>query len=79
MSNDIQNFCNNIKLLRQRNKLTKVKMCNILRISARSLNMIENGILPPKTSCEVLIRACRYFSISPKEILSKNIDVGKEN
>ena len=73
MNNEIRIFCNNIKALRQQNKLTKVKMCKILRISTRSLNMIENGILPPKISCEVLIRACRYFSIFPKDILSENI------
>ena len=73
MRNDIQIFCDNIKLLRQRNNLTKTEMCKILRISNHSLQMIESGVLPPRMSCEVLIRACRYFSVSPKDILSQNV------
>ena len=73
MKNDISIFCDNIKSLRERNNLTKTEMCKILRISNHSLRMIEGGFLPPRMSCEVLIRACRYFSVSPKDILSKNV------
>lgn len=70
---EIQNFCDNIKTLRKRNKLSKTDMCKIMRIGIRSLNSIEKGILPPRISCEALIRACNYFSVLPKDMLSENI------
>ena len=73
MKNDFSIFCDNIKMLRQRNNLTKTEMCKIMRISYHSLQMIESGVLPPRMSCEALIRACRYFSVSPKDMLSRNI------
>lgn len=75
MKNDlnISIFCTNIKTLRLREKLSKTAMCKILKVSMRSLNSIENGILPPRTSCEVLVRACIYFDIRPKDILSIEI------
>ena len=70
---EIQIFCDNIKILRRHNKLSKTAMCKIMRIGIRSLNSIEKGILPPRISCEVLIRACNYFSVLPKDMLSENI------
>ncbi|MBQ7344386.1 MAG: helix-turn-helix transcriptional regulator [Clostridia bacterium] len=70
---EIQIFCDNIKILRQHNNLSKTAMCKIMRIGIRSLNSIEKGILPPRISCEALIRACNYFSVLPKDMLSENI------
>ena len=71
--NSILLFCKNIKALREHHKLSKKAMCKILKISIRSLNSIESEVLPPKTNCDVLIRACIYFKISPEVMLSKNV------
>ena len=70
---EITTFCKNIKFLRERNQISKKMMCKILKIGAKSLNKIENGILPPRTRCDVLIRACCFFNLTPQDLLSKDI------
>lgn len=72
---DILIFSENIKTIRKDNNLSKVKMSEILGISTRTLTLIENGILPPKLSCDVLFRIYKNFGISPQSILSEIIKI----
>ena len=67
-TNDEKILCQNIKFLRQKHKLTKTQMSNILGISIRTLNRIENGILPSRISCEVLFRIQSNFGIRAREL-----------
>lgn len=66
--NDAQILCQNIKFLRQKHKLSKNKMAQILGVSMKTLNCIENGILPPRMSCEPLFRIQRHFGILPQHL-----------
>lgn len=60
---EILMLCHNLRQLRKQHGLSKKEMAAILRISARSLNMLENDILPPQQSCDFLFYASRYFNI----------------
>lgn len=66
--NDVQILCQNIKFLRQKHKLSKNKMAQILGVSMKTLNCIENGILPPRLSCEILFRIQHHFDILPQHL-----------
>ena len=66
-SNEIQIFLTNIKNLRINNNLTKTQMANKLKISLYKLNKIENGILPPILTIEIIFTIYREFQINPKE------------
>ena len=67
---DVQILCQNIKFLRQKHKLSKNKMSQIFGVSVKTLNSIENGILPPRMSCEPIFRIQGYFSIRPSQLFS---------
>ena len=66
--NDVQILCQNIKFLRQKYKLSKNKMAQILGVSVKTLNCIENGNFPPRMSCEILLRIQHHFAISPRQL-----------
>ncbi len=66
----INNFCNNIRVLRKRNGLSKKKMAQIMGIGAKTLSLIENNILPRRLKCEALIKIHDYFGILPSKIIS---------
>ena len=57
-------FCNNVKKLREINKLSKKEMAKRLHISVRSLSMLEQGIIPPKMSMQVAIVLSREFEMA---------------
>ena len=67
---DIQILCQNIKSLRQQHNLSKKEMSQILGIGMKTLNQIENGILPPRMSCEPLFRIQSHFGIRPQQLFS---------
>ena len=67
---DIQILCQNIKSLRQKHNLSKKEMSQILGIGMKTLNQIENGILPPRMSCEPLFRIQSHFGIRPQQLFS---------
>ena len=67
---DIQILCQNIKSLRQKHNLSKKEMSKILGIGMKTLNQIENGILPPRMSCEPLFRIQSHFGIRPQQLFS---------
>ena len=61
-------FCENVKQLRKLHGLSKSKMAKLLGISTAGLSAIENGIIPPRMSCAVILRASDAFGIAPKEL-----------
>lgn len=54
----------NVLYLRKTHNITKKEMAKILGIGIKTLSKIEQGILPPRLSVEVLFRIRDYFGIS---------------
>ncbi|MBQ7010141.1 MAG: helix-turn-helix transcriptional regulator [Clostridia bacterium] len=70
MENEIKTFCNNVKKLREIHKISKQQMAKILGISVRTLTSIENGIIPPRASVDIIFNLCSYFPITPNELFA---------
>lgn len=68
--NEIQVFCENIKGLRKKNNLSKREMAKICGITVQSLSMLEQGILPHRTSTGVIFKICCYFGLKPHELFT---------
>jgi len=56
-------------MLRERSGLSKKEMAEIMGIGIKSLEKIENGVLPPRTGVDVLIRLSQKFDIRLHEFL----------
>lgn len=63
-------FMENITWLRKTHGISKTEMAKLLRISVKSLNRMEQGEMPPRTSAKVLFRAQDAFGIHPSVLLS---------
>lgn len=61
-------FCNNVKKLRESNKLSKKEMAKKLHTSVRSLSMLEQGIIPPKMSLRVAIAISKEFGMPLSDV-----------
>ena len=61
-------FCQNIKMLREKNGLSKKEMAEIMGISTVSLTKIESGILPPRANVGTLFNICKRFNIKPHKL-----------
>ena len=72
MKNDkcIKYFCENIKTLRKRNKLSKRKMSKKLGISRRWLSSLEKGKIPTELTVDILISIDKHFGVSPSKMFS---------
>ena len=68
-------FCKNVKALRQREKLSKKEMAKRLGIGVGSLTRIENGTIPPRLRCNVLVKIHICFGVLPEQMFSP---VGKK-
>lgn len=68
MNKDIENFCKNIKLIRETHNLSKKKMAERCGISVYSLNKIEQGILPPNLSYQMFVHINKNFGITPSKL-----------
>ncbi len=66
-----ENFCRNIKKLREQQGLSKKNMAERLGIGVRSLSLLESGILPPRLSCDVLWYIYDHFGILPQEMFGE--------
>lgn len=62
-TNDLQNFCKNVKLLRETHGLSQKEMAKICGIGVQSLSTLESGICPPRISCSILFRLSKHFHI----------------
>lgn len=71
---DLDIFCENIKWLRAKHNLSKQKMAQMLHISVRTLNRIEQGEVPPRISVDPLYWIYDHFGILPSEILGRHLN-----
>ena len=69
----IKYLSHNILYLRKRHNITKKEMAKILGIGIKTLNKIEQGILPPKTSVEILFKIHNHFGIPLSFLISKKL------
>ena len=70
---EIKAFCQNIKTLRKNYYLSKKSMAKLLDIGIASLNKIESGVLPPRLSCELLVKIHTVFNVPPKVMFIKDM------
>ncbi|MBQ7896984.1 MAG: helix-turn-helix transcriptional regulator [Clostridia bacterium] len=64
-----ENFCKSVKKLREENNLTKAEMAKKLKISVKTLTMIERGIVPPRLSCGIVIYIYKEFGVCADELI----------
>lgn len=60
-SDEMERFCENVRAIRRREGLSKTAMAKRLHISTQSLTRIENGEIPPRLDCFVILMLCREF------------------
>ncbi len=65
---EVHFFCENVKALRQRENLSKKEMAKRLGIGIGSLTRIENGKLPPRLRCDILIKIYILFGVTPENM-----------
>ena len=70
MKNDTQIaiFCQNIKILREKNCLSENEMAKILRIGVISLKKLEQGIIPHRTGVKLIFNISQHFKIAPHKL-----------
>ncbi|MBR5535077.1 MAG: helix-turn-helix transcriptional regulator [Clostridia bacterium] len=69
---DEEIFCNNIKRLREKHKLSKKEMAKKLGISTYSLRIIEEGRFPEKLTVDIFGYLMDEFKILPSEIFAES-------
>ena len=67
------NFLDNLAFLRKEHNLTQIQMAELLGIGITSWRMIERGIMPPRLSCEIIMRAEELFGIPAAHLLSESL------
>ena len=63
----------NIKCLRKTNGMTKKEMAKLLGIGEGTLSKLENGVLPPRLTVEILFVLEREFDIQAHRFLREEI------
>ncbi len=63
-----EDFCENIKILRISNDLSKKEMAQRLGISVRTLNIIESGELPKRLSTKIIFIIVDNFNVKPEDL-----------
>ncbi len=66
----LMNILKNISWLRMHFGISKKKMAELLKISVSSLNKIEDGILPPRLSMDMIFNVHKNFGIQPYVIFA---------
>lgn len=64
-------FCDNVKKLREINKLSKKEMAKRLHITVKSLSILEQGIIPPRMSLKVAISISKEFGLLLKDVFEE--------
>ena len=73
-SREIENFLHNIAYLRRQHGLSKQEMARRLEIGVHSLNMIEEGILPPRMGISIIYAIYHHFGLLPSVLVSRKLD-----
>ena len=69
-NNDPTILGNNLRLLRERDRLTVKEMAEIMRISTANYEQLEQGILPKRVTVDCIFFAADYFSLSPANLFN---------
>ena len=72
-------FCENIRALRKSTGLSIFAMAGRLRISPKTLILLERNILPPKLECTILFRIEDEFGIRPQDMLRSDAENNPKN
>lgn len=67
-NNEVSIFCNNVKILREHHKISKLQMAKICHISILELMEIEHGVLPKNIKADIIVYIYKYFNISPENL-----------
>ncbi len=73
VKNNIWILCENIKLLRAKNNLSKKEMAQKLGISIKSITKIESGMLPRSINAITLYKIHKVFNISIEDLLETRL------
>ena len=68
IKDELDIFCQNIKILRAKNNLSKREMAKIMGIGTVSLTKIETGVLPSKTKSVVIFRLYKRFNLKADDL-----------
>lgn len=68
-----ENFRYNVRLIRQKSRLTKKKMAEILGISVQTLTRMERYDPSVRVHSGMVCRFCNYFEISSDVVLSTRL------
>ena len=63
-------FCDNVRYLRKRYRLTQTEMAKKLHIGIASLRALERGDFPPRLGVEVIFYIHKHFGVPPKRIFA---------
>ncbi len=69
-NNILEILSHNILYLRKKHNLTKKEMSLILGVGIKTLNELEQGLLPPRLSVSVLFKIKDSFGVSLKNQVS---------
>jgi transcriptional regulator with XRE-family HTH domain len=72
-------FCENIKKIRKEKGLCCRAMAKKLQIGIGSLRKIEQGEVPPRLRCEILLIIYKEFEISPEQMFAPLPDCSEKN
>ncbi len=68
---EMDNFCKNMKRLREANTLSKKEMAQKLKVSVATISKIEKGTIPPRLGCSILFSIHDEFGIMPSKMLDE--------
>ena len=72
MSDEVLFFCENVKKLREIEKISKTKMAKKLEISVYQLSKIENGIIPPRLDISIVVKISKLYEIEPSKLFEES-------
>lgn len=70
----IANIMHNVVYLRKKNGYTRKQMAEIMGVSMRTMYMFENGIHPPRLSCNYIYYLSKHFNIPIAYFFEKRFD-----
>ena len=73
VENNLLLLCENIKLLRAKNNLSKKEMAQKLGISIKSITKIESGVLPRSVNAITLYKIHKVFNIPIETLLGTRL------
>ena len=69
----LANFAHNVAWLRKHYGLSKRRMSELLKISTKTLTMIEAGKIPTNLSAEILVCIHCHFRVTPHQQLTQQL------